>query len=174
MRFRKCPSPGPSAGFSLVEVVLALGITSFAILTILGLLGTALQSNRDSEQRLEAANLATLILSQYQNALAMDSTTGAWVSPLPETVSATSAPSQDSAPVGLTLDGQSTSNLRDRDAKYGLTYRVWKSPRLGAGANYDLIHCALKLRWPAAALAADSTNPDSTSYEVVTSFLVHK
>jgi uncharacterized protein (TIGR02598 family) len=45
---------GSGAGFSLVEVVLALGIAAFAIITIIGLFGGLLDSNRYNVERREA------------------------------------------------------------------------------------------------------------------------
>src|ERR1700744_5329447 len=49
--------------FSLVEVVLALSICAFVLITMLGLLGTGLQSSKDSEDQIQAANLASLLVS---------------------------------------------------------------------------------------------------------------
>jgi len=55
------PSPLPTlahqAAFSLIEVVLALGITSFAIISIIGLLSFGLQNSRESA---EDTNLALI------------------------------------------------------------------------------------------------------------------
>jgi len=49
-----------SSGMSLVEVALALGITSFAAIVIMGLLATALGHNSDSSER-------ALLVKIYQN-----------------------------------------------------------------------------------------------------------
>ncbi len=49
--------------FSLVEVVLAIAICSFSLIAILGLFTTGLQSTRDSEQQIQAANLASTLIS---------------------------------------------------------------------------------------------------------------
>jgi len=49
--------------FSLVEVVIAIGIFSFAVIAVLGLFATGLQSNRESEQEIQAANLASMLIS---------------------------------------------------------------------------------------------------------------
>jgi uncharacterized protein (TIGR02598 family) len=42
------------AGFSLVEVVIALGIVSFALLAVIGLLPIGMQTNRDSVEETQA------------------------------------------------------------------------------------------------------------------------
>lgn len=52
--------------FSLVEVVMALGICSFALIAIMGLFTTGLQSSKDSEAQMQAANLASLLISTRQ------------------------------------------------------------------------------------------------------------
>ncbi len=44
----KTPSPYLSRGFSLIEVVLALGIVSFALMAIVGMLPVALTTQRDA------------------------------------------------------------------------------------------------------------------------------
>lgn len=49
--------------FSLVEVVLAMGITSFALVAMLGLFTTGLKSSSESENQIQAANLASMLLS---------------------------------------------------------------------------------------------------------------
>jgi len=53
-------------GFSMVEVTLALGIVSFAILTTLGLLAVGLNVNRDSVANTEAASVAREIAADLQ------------------------------------------------------------------------------------------------------------
>jgi type II secretory pathway pseudopilin PulG len=55
-----CPS---IRAFTLVEVVLALGISVFALVALVGVLGTGLQSGKDSEDQIQATNLASLIIS---------------------------------------------------------------------------------------------------------------
>ncbi len=49
--------------FSLVEVVIALAVISFAMIAVIGLLAVALQTNRESSDQLQEANTASLLLS---------------------------------------------------------------------------------------------------------------
>jgi len=49
------------SGFSLVEVVMALGICSFCLIALIGLLTSGLTSNRDTVSQTEAAGLAEMI-----------------------------------------------------------------------------------------------------------------
>src|SRR5690606_34727807 len=71
------------AAFSLVEVVLAIGIAAFAILSVVGLMGVAMNSNTESERQIDAANLATQIVTRYKESLGGDSSSS-WESPLPQ------------------------------------------------------------------------------------------
>lgn len=54
--------------FSLVEVVIALAICVFVLIALLGLLNEGLSVGQESREQLQAANLATLLLSQRCNA----------------------------------------------------------------------------------------------------------
>ncbi len=45
-------------GFSLIEITVALGIISFAAITLLGLIPLGLQATRDSQERMASAELS--------------------------------------------------------------------------------------------------------------------
>lgn len=49
--------------FSLVEVVIALGICTFVLVTLIGLYSIGIHVNRESEAQVQAGNLASLIIS---------------------------------------------------------------------------------------------------------------
>ncbi len=55
------------AGFSLVEVALAIGVASFCLLAICGLLPVGVDSTRDSHHHTAAATLATMIVSDLRS-----------------------------------------------------------------------------------------------------------
>ncbi|MEI8293772.1 MAG: prepilin-type N-terminal cleavage/methylation domain-containing protein [bacterium] len=59
------PQPNRSA-FSLVEVVVALGIVSFAVLAIVGMLPMALKSAQDSMRETDSTLIAQRIFSELQ------------------------------------------------------------------------------------------------------------
>jgi type II secretory pathway pseudopilin PulG len=75
MRLRRKTSTGQQAAprldhfpvslraFSLIEVVLALGVLSFALVLIIAMLGVGLSNNHDSSSRLQAENIASLLIS---------------------------------------------------------------------------------------------------------------
>lgn len=60
-----CARRGP--GFSLVEVVIALGVISFALVAIIGLLPIGLASNRGTIQETRANHLAEEIFSTLRS-----------------------------------------------------------------------------------------------------------
>ena len=62
---KKIHSPAPLA-FSLVEVTLALGIVTMAILSTIGLLTIGLEMNRDSVARTGAASVAREVIADFQ------------------------------------------------------------------------------------------------------------
>ncbi len=70
MRRPALPITGHWGGFSLVEVVLALGVIGFAIIAMLGVMPVALNSGRDSQSETRAAQIAqdiiTSVTSQAQ------------------------------------------------------------------------------------------------------------
>jgi uncharacterized protein (TIGR02598 family) len=66
-----------SAGFSLVEVVVAIGILAFAIVAVIGLLSVGLKSGREAMSSVEAAHAASVLMSSWQT------TTNAQVPQLP-------------------------------------------------------------------------------------------
>ena len=56
----------PDPGFSLVEVVIALGIVSFAVLAIVGMMPVALKSAQDSMRETDATLIAQRIFSELK------------------------------------------------------------------------------------------------------------
>ena len=53
---------GESA-FSLIEVVLALAVMSFALVAVVGLFSVGLQTNKESSDQLQATDVASLLIS---------------------------------------------------------------------------------------------------------------
>jgi uncharacterized protein (TIGR02598 family) len=53
-------------GFSLVEVVIAVGVTSFCLLSIIGLLTVGLQGMRSTSQQTAAAGIGSDIIADIQ------------------------------------------------------------------------------------------------------------
>lgn len=61
---KPCPA---DRGFSLIEIVLALGIVSFAIVGIMGLFPVAMKSAQESQRETRAAQIARRIFDELQS-----------------------------------------------------------------------------------------------------------
>jgi uncharacterized protein (TIGR02598 family) len=62
----KLPSNHSRAGFSLVEVALALGVAAFCLVPVFGLLPVGLNSNRNTFEQTSAANVASAIVTDLR------------------------------------------------------------------------------------------------------------
>lgn len=167
--------------FSLIEVSIAMGIFGFAIVVILGLMGSALKSTRDSEERIAASNLAATLLARYQGALQNEADGGgssgfSWSNfPLPETpdTAVLGAPENwNSKKIYVDGLGNTVSGPNDDDAAFALNYIATQS---GIGTGIEplptlrVVRCSVQLQWPPrAADAGKAVN----SYTATTSFVI--
>lgn len=138
-------------GFSLVEVVVALGVCSFVMVALLGVLMTGLQSEKDSAERVDAAHTVSLILAQRRSyPIGSISNAG-----LPSLVPPTSPSTTVTGTANVGVDGQVISSGQ---APYLLTYQIDYSV-----PNLAQIH--LVLSWPSN-VSLNQTQSDQR-YEVV-------
>lgn len=163
-------APRPSvAGFSLVEVILALGIFAFSILTIIGLMGSSLNLTRDNEERIQAANIATVLLARYQELLAAEKRGEApdWGDlELPKDPPAASGNPQFSAVEFVDNFGNRTSG--SGQPAFGISHIISKSPVVSE-SPVELVNCTLQLQWPVT--AAQNDQPVNT-YTATTAFVL--
>jgi uncharacterized protein (TIGR02598 family) len=124
--------------FSLVELTLAMGVSSFCLLSILGVLPVGLASNQNSRERTAAASLARGIVADLRA--------------LAQTPSLTSSPqyalqlSRAFSEVYLAEDG---TKLPDKEnARYLATVTT--------NASSPTAFVNIRITWPAAATAADA------------------
>jgi len=156
--------------FSLVEVVLALGIFVFAGFALIGLLGVGLQNTRDSREQLQAATLAEFLCST-RRAAPTNSFSGSGSSnpepgfPLPALTSSSNNISP-SAPIYLSWDGISTNQA---SASFGLFFRITAPANYVASVSPGNASVYLCFFWPA---QASPSSPNTGRYELTTSFLV--
>lgn len=160
-------------GFSLVEVVVALGIFAFSILTIIGLMGSSLKVTRDNEERIQAANVATVLMERYQEMIMADlrqstgaSSGGADWSDFPLPPNPTGGNNFSSTTQWIDNVGNETT--RD-EAAFGLKYLIKSDPVMGSPAQ--LVRCSLQLIWPVDAAAARSTAQNT--YVATTAFVAN-
>lgn len=142
------------SGFSLTEVVLALGIFSFVVVLLVGLLSSGIQAGKESADKVQAAHLASLLLTK-RRICPVDNPSGQNQLPNNFGLPALDTAASDSTPIGS--DGLTTGPA---DAVYLLTYKITPSSHAKKVAQ---VH--LTLSWPAnAALAVNSDN----RYEIST------
>ncbi len=148
--------------FSLVEVVLALGICTFVLVAILGLFANGVLSTRESEEQIHAANLASMLVSLRATSPTNDITS------LPSFAIPTSAMTNlfgqsvyanGTSTNYIGVDGQTTSSATN--AAYLITCR--------AGTNFvtgtTVAQVYLMLSWPP---QISPTNASAGRYELIT------
>ena len=72
-----------SAAFTLIEVTLALGVASFCLLTVFGLVPVGLNSNQNATRQLSASGIATAISADVHGTPMVSGTTSRFQIPLP-------------------------------------------------------------------------------------------
>ena len=142
------------AAFSLVEVVVALGIFTFALVAIVGLFVTGLNTNKESSDQIQGANFASLLIST-RRALPTNVIANFALPPL--NVPYSTAGTYLTNATGVAADGTTNGT-----PAYNLFYQAGTSTL--TGSHLALVH--LVLWWPLAA-AAPTNNPGSR-YEVTT------
>jgi len=142
--------PRRTPAFSMIEVVLALGLVSFALIGMVGLFGVGLKNSRESPDYIQAGNLAASLLSTW-------GTTNGADFPLPALTNVTSVLS-NSTPVAISIRGTTLTNGLPNSDSYNLQYRI--SP----GSTSHLVNVYLLLWWP---IGAPTPHPGSY-YEIAT------
>jgi uncharacterized protein (TIGR02598 family) len=150
-------------GFSLAEVVIALGVIAVAVLAILAVFPAALQTGHSAQDETRAAQIAQTIfpslagqaLSQFNNLqlLLSDNTTRS-TPPVNLTLSSGAAPA-------LTLYAQNDGKLTQDQTTAVYAIYVYTNnavPGFTDSASANLV--TLRVAWPANALAANQTYRD--------------
>lgn len=155
MRRHRSPGRGAVlAAFTLVEVVVALGIFSFALFAIAGLFLVGINTNKESSEQIQAANVASLLIST-RRALPTNTIANFALPPLNTLYSATGTSLTGTG--GMALDGTTTGT-----PTYNLFYQA--GTNTATGPHLAQVH--LILWWPTA--AAMPINNSSTRYELTT------
>jgi uncharacterized protein (TIGR02598 family) len=121
-------------GFSLVEVVMALGILAFAITALLGAFAVGMNTDRESIEELEATHILQSLLAERRANPVLTNT-----NMLLPVLSSNSVISSSNA---LSLDEIGRLQPGTRNGKFGLLYRVTPSPNTNSAAVYCAIY------WP--------------------------
>ncbi len=144
--------------FSLVEVVLALGICSFALLAILGLFMSGIQTSRESEDEIQAANMASLIISKRAAASTNDIANFAIPTRALTNAFNNAYNNGETLTNYIDFDGQITTLTK---AAYLINCRA--GTNILTGPNTAQVY--LMLSWPA---RSNPTNNSVGRYEIVT------
>lgn len=130
--------------FSLVEVVLALGLSVFVLVAIFGLLSTGLRGVEESERRIEVANVAAGVLgSRFAAPLGNLNN-----SPLPS-LDPLSLPTSATNALTGTSGVSSSGEVNTADPRFRVSYRIWRD--VSSSTNSRLVRVYLTLSWPFAA-----------------------
>jgi type II secretory pathway pseudopilin PulG len=152
----------------LVEVVLALGVLSFALVLIIATMGVGLSNNHDSSSRLQAENIASLLISTRRTAPtntdltnfalpALGGANSAGQDLVTATTNYSRVQTDGTTSTGTPLPGQAVYNLRCIVTPAGPQNNI---------ANVDLV-----LWWPStlpAALSSMPNNNPANYYELAT------
>lgn len=142
-------SPLDQAGFSLVEVVIAIGVASFCLVVMLGLIPAGLNTNKDSSGETAAANIVRNISSDLRATAKTSTTTSLYSISFPS----------GSTPITNTFyfdESASTNSSNSPNSKYRATVVLT--------SNSPTITVWIGITWPAA--ASPSAAPGR--YETVT------
>ena len=147
------PLARPDDSFSLIEVVLALGIVSFAIIAILGLFSAGLKANKESYDQIQEANIASLLISTRRaSPTATSSNFSSFALPRLD------VPASNSVPAQVGLDGSTINS-----PLYNMFYIISTNDVSGSKvANVYL------LIWGPLAAANPQTNNPGSYYEIST------
>jgi uncharacterized protein (TIGR02598 family) len=121
-------------GFSLVEVVMALGILAFAITALLGAFAVGMNTDRESIEELEATHILQTIIAERRANPVLTNTN--MLLPVLNTNSDRSSSN------AMSLDEIGRLQPGVRSGKFGLLYRVTTAPN----TNSASVYCAIY--WP--------------------------
>jgi uncharacterized protein (TIGR02598 family) len=157
-----------SSGFSLVEVTLALGVASFCLLAIFGLLPVGVASNQASIEQTAAAGIVAAVNADLratpvtQPASDQESPRFKWMIPKADGTATGTVPQTRF----LRSDGAEVANTGIASARYRVN--LWFSPP-GADQKHAT-NARILVTWPALADSDPSMAPSkfSGSFEVMT------
>jgi uncharacterized protein (TIGR02598 family) len=160
-----------SGGFSLVEVVIALGVFLFAGIGLISLLMAGIKGSRDSAEQIQAATIAEKICSTLRAAPDVNLTGGNSANPNFPIPPLNTTGSGVSGKVFLNADGAKVGSATDPDARFGLIYQIYNTlypipSGNSTAATPGVATLYICLYWPAQAPAEASQG----HYELTTTF----
>lgn len=147
------PVAGSSAAFSLVEVVLALGVTTFCIIVLFGLLSVGLRSNQTTIEQVAASSVLSAAVSDLY-ATPATLPPGAATNSVQFNISIPATPVTSATPVTTLyfIANSLTTNASSAQAAYRLTITPIIPTAPGTTSPAKVANFFdLKVTWPASA-----------------------
>ncbi len=141
---RTC-NPTETAGFSLVEVTLALGVAGFCLLAIFGLLPVALNSNQTAIEQTTADSVMTAIVSDLRATPATAPTAGLAAVSGQYAINIPAASGSGSQTLYFANEQQTTATATG--ARYRATVNFVGAP--SGGGTKSAMCLSVKVTWPA-------------------------
>jgi uncharacterized protein (TIGR02598 family) len=142
------------AGFSLVELTLALGVAAFCLIAVFGLMPVGVQTNRNATSQTAATNVMAAVISDLRGTTKANTTSAQFGITFGTNRCMVGCPQ---SPLYFDSSGQFTTSL-GANSRYQLNV-TWSGP---AGLRY----ADLKVSWPAPATTANA----SGSVEMLAAF----
>jgi len=138
---KRHPTPSSQASFSLIEILLSLGIMSFALLSVMGLLTLGLKTNKESSDQIAAAHLASLLVSMRR--AQPNNTAGAMEDfPIPSLTNGTTTICSNAQPIVVGIGGSTNTSGLAANEIYNLQYVIYP------GSATNVVNLHLVLWWP--------------------------
>ena len=151
--------------FSLIEVVVALGIVVFCGFALIGLLSVGLRNSSDSKMQLQAASIMESLCAVRRAAATNDLSSLQTNFPLPSLASSAGNLTA-STNLWLTWDGQLTSS--SSNARFGFLYNITAPASYSSSPTSGNFATAyLCLYWPP---LVSPTNANLGHFELTTTF----
>jgi uncharacterized protein (TIGR02598 family) len=151
----------PRAAFTLIEVTLALGVASFCLLTVFGLVPVGLNSNQNATQQLGASGIATALSADLRGTPVLNGTTSRFQIPIP-VVSGTAQHTvffaQNGSPVGGVDPASAPSQARYR-ATVNIQAEDTALPPQGPSPRNKIFKVWVQITWPALADPSPKITP---------------
>jgi type II secretory pathway pseudopilin PulG len=145
----------PLEAFTLVEVVIALGVFAFAMVAIIGLFSLGMTTSRQSSDQIQASNLASLLLATRRA-----SPTNSAIANFPIPALA-ATPLSNSTPIQVAINGTTVTSGMPASDIFNLNYVILP----GATPNLSVVRLLL---WQPATALMPPTNSPGACYEVAT------
>ena len=157
LKFTECErDPRSGAGFSLVEVTLALGVAAFCLLALFGLMPVGVQTNRSATSQTAATNIMAAVVSDLRATPTTSSTSSQFCIRFG---TATTLYFDSEGRCSMDLAGLSSPCGFDLGSGIQPRYQLnvtWNTSNLTGSCSPALPCADLKVTWPAAATAANA------------------